>query len=113
VVNRRIAGGSPDTRAPGLEPGMRVLEVGSGAGDVALLAAELVGPEGEVVGVEVDGAALKVARGRAQSLGLRNVSFVQGDARTSRTCRVHASRSFGSRMARSGRVSSGREATDP
>ena len=69
-------------RAAGLEPGMRVLEVGSGAGDVALLAAELVGSEGEVVGVEVDGAALKVARGRAQSLGLRNVSFVQGDART-------------------------------
>jgi ubiquinone/menaquinone biosynthesis C-methylase UbiE len=69
-------------RAAGLEPGMRVLEVGSGAGDVALLAAELVGPEGQVVGVDVDGAALKVARGRAQSLGLHHVSFVEGDART-------------------------------
>jgi ubiquinone/menaquinone biosynthesis C-methylase UbiE len=69
-------------RAAGLEPGMRVLEVGSGAGDVALLAAELVGPEGEVVGVDVDGAALEIARGRAQSLGLGNVSFVEGDART-------------------------------
>jgi SAM-dependent methyltransferase len=69
-------------RAAGLEPGMRVLEVGSGAGDVALLAAELVGPEGEVVGVDVDGAALQIARGRAQSLGLGNVSFVDGDART-------------------------------
>jgi len=69
-------------RAAGLEPGMHVLEVGSGAGDVALLAAELVGPEGEVVGVDVDGAALEIARGRAQSLGLGNVSFVEGDART-------------------------------
>ena len=69
-------------RAAGLEPGMRVLDVGSGAGDVALLAAELVGPEGEVVGVDVDGAALEIARGRAQSLGLGNVSFVEGDART-------------------------------
>src|SRR5829696_6215481 len=69
-------------RAAGLEPGMRILEVGSGAGDVALLAAELVGPEGEVVGVDVDGAALEIARGRAQSLGLGNVSFVEGDART-------------------------------
>jgi len=56
-------------RAAGLEPGMRILEVGSGAGDVALLAAELVGPEGEVVGVDVNGAALEIARGRAQSLG--------------------------------------------
>jgi SAM-dependent methyltransferase len=68
--------------AAGLEPGMRVLEVGSGAGDVALLAAELVGPEGEVVGVDVDAAALETARGRAQSLGLGNVRFVEGDART-------------------------------
>jgi SAM-dependent methyltransferase len=69
-------------RAAGLEPGMRVLDVGSGSGDVALLAAELVGPEGEVVGVDVDTAALEIARGRAQSLGLRNVTFVEGDART-------------------------------
>lgn len=69
-------------RAAGLEPGMRVLDVGSGAGDVALLAAELVGADGEVVGVDVDGAALEVARGRAHALGLRNVRFVEGDART-------------------------------
>jgi SAM-dependent methyltransferase len=69
-------------RAAGLEPGMRVLDVGSGAGDVALLAAELVGADGEVVGVDVDGAALEVARGRTRALGLRNVSFVEGDGRT-------------------------------
>jgi len=69
-------------REAGLEPGMRVLDVGSGSGDIALLAAELVGPQGEVVGVDVDGAALEIARGRAQSLGLRYVTFVEGDART-------------------------------
>ena len=68
-------------RAAGLGPGMRVLDVGSGAGDVAFLAAELVGPEGKVVGVDVDGAALAVARRRAQSLGLHNVTFIEGDAR--------------------------------
>ena len=68
--------------AAGLAPGMRVLDVGSGAGDVALLAAQLVGPEGKVVGVDVDSAALEIARGRAQALGLGNVSFVEGDART-------------------------------
>jgi predicted methyltransferase len=44
-------------RAAGLEPGMRVLDVGSGAGDVAFLAADIVGSEGQVVGVNVDGAA--------------------------------------------------------
>jgi ubiquinone/menaquinone biosynthesis C-methylase UbiE len=66
-------------RAAGLAPGMRVLDVGSGAGDVALLAAELVGPDGEVIGVDVDGAALRVARRRAQSLGLHQVTFVEDD----------------------------------
>jgi SAM-dependent methyltransferase len=69
-------------RAAGLRPGMRVLDVGSGAGDVAILAADLVGANGEVVGIDVDGAALEVARGRAGSLGLDNVSFVDGDVRT-------------------------------
>ena len=37
----------------GIATGMRVLDVGSGAGDVALLLADLVGPTGEVVGVEM------------------------------------------------------------
>jgi SAM-dependent methyltransferase len=69
-------------RAAGLGPGMRVLDVGTGVGDVAFLAAELVGPEGEVVGVESDGAALETARGRIQGLGLSNVTLVEGDART-------------------------------
>ena len=52
--------------AAGLVPGMRVLDVGSGAGDVALLVADLVGPGGEVVGVDVDGAALE-GRARARA----------------------------------------------
>jgi SAM-dependent methyltransferase len=69
-------------RAAGIAPGMRVLDVGSGAGDVAILVAELVGPEGQVVGVESDRAALHTARGRIQSLGLSNVTLVEGDART-------------------------------
>ena len=41
------------------------------------------------------------------------LGLYQGIPLTGRTCRVHASRSFGSRVARSDRVSSGREATDP
>jgi len=69
-------------RAAGIEPGLRVLDVGSGAGDVALLAAELVGPAGQVVGIDVDGAALTIARERAQSAGHHNVTFIEGDVRT-------------------------------
>lgn len=63
----------------GLAPGMRVLDVGSGAGDVAFLAAELVGPTGEVVGIERNPEALSVATDRAALKGLDNVRFVASD----------------------------------
>ena len=65
--------------AAGIEPGMRVLDVGSGAGDVACLAAELVGATGEVVGTDRSPAALVTARQRADARSLRNVVFREGD----------------------------------
>jgi len=65
--------------AAGIETGMRVLDVGSGVGDVAFLAAELVGETGLVVGVDRAPAPLAVARGRAQSTSRANVSFIDGD----------------------------------
>jgi len=66
-------------RDAGIVPGMRVLDVGSGVGDVAFLAAELVGETGEVVGVDRAPAALVAARRRADALSLRNESFCEGD----------------------------------
>jgi cyclopropane fatty-acyl-phospholipid synthase-like methyltransferase len=57
----------------GICRGMRVLDVGSGAGDVAFLAAELVGPSGEVVGTDRVMAALQTARQRAKDRSLSNV----------------------------------------
>jgi SAM-dependent methyltransferase len=66
-------------REAGIAPGMRVLDVGSGVGDVAFLAAELVGDEGEVVGTDPGPAALVVARRRADEKSLHNVSFRDGD----------------------------------
>jgi ubiquinone/menaquinone biosynthesis C-methylase UbiE len=68
--------------AAGLAPGMRVLDVGTGAGDVALLAARLVGSDGEVVSVERDPAAVAAATARLDKMGLSNVRIVQGDAQT-------------------------------
>lgn len=58
---------------------MRVLDVGSAAGDVAFLAASLVADSGEVVGVDRVPAALDLARARATARSLRNVSFREGD----------------------------------
>ena len=66
----------------GIASGMKVLDVGSGVGDVAFLLAELVGRDGKVVGVDMDGAALEKASKRADQLKLRNVEFVPGDIRT-------------------------------
>jgi SAM-dependent methyltransferase len=66
-------------RNAGIGPGMRVLDVGSGAGDVAFLAADLVGNTGEVIGMDRSEAALDVARARAKARSLRNVSFQEGD----------------------------------
>jgi SAM-dependent methyltransferase len=63
----------------GLEPGMRVLDLGSGAGNVARLAAELVGPRGSVVGIERDPAAVTLAQRRT---GMANVEFRVGDVQT-------------------------------
>ena len=65
----------------GLAEGMRVLELGSGAGDVALLAARIVGPTGAVVGVERSAVAIESARRRAAAAGLHHVTFVEGDVR--------------------------------
>ena len=66
----------------GIIDGMRVLEIGSGAGDVALTIAELVGPTGQVVGVDINAGILDTARQRATDAGTRNVEFIAGDART-------------------------------
>ena len=63
----------------GIGPGMRILDVGSGAGDVSFLAAELGGPGGEVVGVDREVAAVEWAVARAQDQGISNVKFLEGD----------------------------------
>ena len=56
-------------RAAELAPGMRVLDIGSGMGDVALLSADIVGPGGRVLGIDRDAAALDNARRRAEEQG--------------------------------------------
>jgi SAM-dependent methyltransferase len=63
----------------GIGAGMRVLDVGSGAGDVAFLVAELVGETGKVVGVDRVPAPLITARQRARARAVTNVSFLDGD----------------------------------
>jgi SAM-dependent methyltransferase len=56
-------------RRTGVGAGMRVLDIGCGAGDVSLLAGSLVGPSGAVVGVDRSEAGLGTARRRAAAAG--------------------------------------------
>jgi len=63
----------------GVSAGMRVLDLGSGAGDVSLLLAEMVGSAGSVVGLDLDAAAIAHARERVAAAGIRNVTFEQCD----------------------------------
>jgi ubiquinone/menaquinone biosynthesis C-methylase UbiE len=63
-------------RAGGLRPGMSVLDLGSGIGDVSLLAEEIVGPSGHVLGIDRDAAITEKARRRVETEGLSdNVTF--------------------------------------
>jgi SAM-dependent methyltransferase len=59
----------------GLAPGMHVLDVGCGAGGVSLLAAEMVGPTGSVLGIDCAPAAIDAAAQRARARELRSVRF--------------------------------------
>ena len=61
----------------GIVPGMRILDIGCGAGDVSLLAARIMGSLGEVVGVDANPAVLDIARARAKSRRIPNVQFVE------------------------------------
>lgn len=62
-------------RLAGLRPGMRVLDVGCGPGDVSIIAARLVGPDGAVLGVDAAADVIELARTRAKDHGLETVSF--------------------------------------
>ena len=63
-----------------LSPGDRVLDLGSGAGTDSLIAAQMVGPEGQVVGVDMTPQMLAKARAAAAEMGAGNVSFVESEA---------------------------------
>jgi SAM-dependent methyltransferase len=66
----------------GVTTGMSVLDVGCGPGEVSLLAAELVGASGSVLGIDASADMLEVARTRMQTAGLGHVFFQPADLRS-------------------------------
>ena len=82
IEQSRIYGESTQRlcKRAGISEGMRVLEIGSGAGDVALTLAELVGQTGQIVGIDINAKILDTARQRAADAGVQNIEFIADDA---------------------------------
>ena len=76
-ANLGVGCGNP-TAIDRLKPGETVVDLGSGAGFDALLAAREVGPTGRVIGVDMTEAMLDKARENAAKLGLDHVEFRKG-----------------------------------
>jgi ubiquinone/menaquinone biosynthesis C-methylase UbiE len=66
----------------GIVSGMRVLDIGCGMGDVTMLVAQLVGPAGRVVSIDLDQASIDTAQKRARAVGLDNTTFHHADILT-------------------------------
>ena len=62
-----------------LQPGERVLDLGSGAGTDSLVAAQMVGPDGRVTGIDMTPEMLERARKAAEAMGAMNIEFVEGE----------------------------------
>ena len=73
------AGCGNPTALAGLQPGERVLDLGSGGGIDCFLSAQQVGDTGRVTGLDMTPSMLELARKNQASLGLTNVEFVQGE----------------------------------
>jgi arsenite methyltransferase len=63
-----------------LAAGERVLDLGCGAGTDSLVAAQMVGVEGRVIGIDMTPEMLTKARAAAEAIGATNVEFVEAEA---------------------------------
>jgi SAM-dependent methyltransferase len=63
----------------GLEPGMKVLDAGCGPGRVTLPLTETVGPQGEVIALDVQDEMLARTRAKAEAAGLTNIRYLQAE----------------------------------
>jgi ubiquinone/menaquinone biosynthesis C-methylase UbiE len=69
-------------RRAGLSPGMHVLEIGSGRGDVSMLAGRIVRPDGSVLGIERSAESIAIARQRVAAVANLDVRFEAADLNT-------------------------------
>jgi SAM-dependent methyltransferase len=82
VVAGLAAHGAAAMRAAPPQPGDSVLDIGCGFGDTSQQLAQLVGPEGSVLGIDVAERFIEAAREEAEQAGVANVRFEVADAET-------------------------------
>jgi ubiquinone/menaquinone biosynthesis C-methylase UbiE len=78
AMGRAVTDGLVAYASPRL--GMQVLDLACGTGEPAITLAGQLGPRGHVVAIDLSSELLEIARGRAKSRGLSNISFQQADA---------------------------------
>ncbi len=78
VTNVSLGCGNPTAIAE-LQPGEVVLDLGSGGGIDCFLAAQQVGPEGQVIGLDMTTDMIRLARRNAKKVGATNVEFRYGE----------------------------------
>ena len=78
AVSSCAACGNP-TAIAGLKEGETVLDLGSGGGMDAILAAQKVGPKGKVIGVDMTPEMIRLAKKNVKEAGLKNVEFRRGE----------------------------------
>jgi enediyne biosynthesis protein CalE5 len=64
----------------GIKPGDRVLDIAAGAGEPALTAARVAGPDGQVIATDISPEMLGHGRERAAGAGIDNIEFLETDA---------------------------------
>src|SRR5690348_4581641 len=75
-----FAGVANPWRLGRLEPGERVLDLGSGAGTDSLVAAQMVGESGRITGIDMTPEMLSKSHAAAAEMGVRNVEFLEAEA---------------------------------
>jgi ubiquinone/menaquinone biosynthesis C-methylase UbiE len=63
-----------------IQPGQKVLDLATGTGMVAIEAAQIVGDEGQVIGIDIATEMIELARKKVAALGLNNIEFQTADA---------------------------------
>jgi SAM-dependent methyltransferase len=62
-----------------IKKGMKILDFGCGTGNMSMWMAEQVGPTGEIYGIDASAEQIEVAKARAESLGIKNITFLKLD----------------------------------